>query len=121
MCRLNRLRVFKTRVLRYIIRSKREELTGQWKKLHCERFYELYLTTIITREIKLKMSWTSRVAHKGEKRGVYRVWSGNLRRDHLEELIVNESIILRWILKELVGMTWTGLFWFRIGKIDELL
>jgi len=44
------------------------------------------------------------VAHMGEKRGVYRVWSGNLRTDHLEELIVNENIILKWILKELVGM-----------------
>ena len=72
--------------------------------MSCERFYELYLTTVITREIKLKMSWTSHVAHMGEKRGVYRVWSGNLRTDHLEELIVNENIILKWILKELVGM-----------------
>jgi hypothetical protein len=50
-----------------------------------------------------------------------RVWSGNLRRDRLEELIVNESIILKWILKELVGMAWVDLFWFRIGRIDELL
>jgi len=56
-----------------------------------------------------------------EMRGVYRVWSGNLRREHLEELIVNESIILRWILKELVGLAWAGLFWFRTGRIDKLL
>jgi hypothetical protein len=54
----------------------------------------------------------------GGKRSVYMFWLGNLRRDNLEKLIVNESIILKWILKELVGMAWAGLFWFRIGRID---
>jgi hypothetical protein len=56
----------------------------------------------------------------GEKRGVYRFWSGNLRRDLLEELIASESITLKWILKELVGLAWASLFWFRIGRFDEL-
>jgi len=46
--------VLETRVLRYIFRSKREELTGYWKKWHCERLYELYFTSIISRMIKMK-------------------------------------------------------------------
>jgi hypothetical protein len=39
----------------------------------------------------------------------------------LEEQIVNESIVLKWILREFVAMVWVGLFWFRIGRIEELL
>jgi hypothetical protein len=37
----------------------------------------------------------------GERRGVYRVWWGNLReRDHLEEPSVDGRIILRWIFRK---------------------
>jgi hypothetical protein len=47
--------------------------------LHRERLYELQLSLIIARVIKLQMNWTRHVVHMGEKRGVYRVWSGNLK------------------------------------------
>ena len=37
-----RLRVFENRVLRRILGPKRDEVTGEWKKLHNEEFYGLY-------------------------------------------------------------------------------
>jgi len=44
----------------------------------------------------------------GSKRGVYRVWCGNLReRDNLEDLGVDGRIILKWKLSGLGS--WTGL------------
>jgi hypothetical protein len=36
--------------------------------------------------------------------------------DYLEDLGVDESIILKWILSKSVGRAWTGLMWFRIGE-----
>jgi hypothetical protein len=43
----NRLRVFENIVLRRILGPKREEVTGEWKKLHNEELYDLYSPTII--------------------------------------------------------------------------
>jgi hypothetical protein len=52
----------------------------------------------------------------GERRGVYRVLVGNLRkRHHLEELGVDGRIVLRWIFRMWDGRAWTGLIWLRIG------
>jgi hypothetical protein len=39
----HRLRVFENRVLRRIFGSKREEVTGGWRKLHNEELHSLYL------------------------------------------------------------------------------
>jgi hypothetical protein len=37
-----RLRVFKNRVLRRIFGSKRDEVTGEWRRLHNKELYALY-------------------------------------------------------------------------------
>jgi hypothetical protein len=39
-----RLRVFEKRVLRRIFGSKRDEVRGQWKRLHNEKLYDLYFS-----------------------------------------------------------------------------
>jgi hypothetical protein len=38
----HRLRVFKNRVLRRIFGPKRDEVTGEWRKLHSEELRDLY-------------------------------------------------------------------------------
>jgi hypothetical protein len=40
----HRLRVFENRVLRRIFGSKRDEVTGGWRKLHDEELHNLYST-----------------------------------------------------------------------------
>ena len=47
-----RLRVFENRVLRRIFGSKRDEVTGEWKKLHNEKLNNLYSSPNIVRVIK---------------------------------------------------------------------
>jgi hypothetical protein len=42
-----RLRVFENRVLRRMFGSKRDEVTGEWKKLHNEKLNDIYCSTII--------------------------------------------------------------------------
>jgi hypothetical protein len=49
---LSHVRVFESRVLRRIFGPKREEVTGEWRKLHNEEIYNLYSFPDIIRQIK---------------------------------------------------------------------
>jgi hypothetical protein len=48
----HRLRVFENRVLRRIFVPKRDEVTGEWRKLHNEELHILYFSQNIIRQIK---------------------------------------------------------------------
>jgi hypothetical protein len=48
----HRLRMFENRVLRRIFGPKRDEVTGEWRKLHNEELRDLYSSLIINRLIK---------------------------------------------------------------------
>jgi len=56
---------------------KRDEVTGEWRKLHNEELNDLYSSPNIVRVMKLRrMRWAGQVARMGEERGVYRVFVG---------------------------------------------
>jgi hypothetical protein len=63
-----RLRVFENRVLRGIFGSRRDEVTGEWRKLHNEELNDLYSSLSTVRMIKTRMRWAGHVACMGEKR-----------------------------------------------------
>jgi hypothetical protein len=72
----HRLRVFENRVLRRIFGPKRDEVTGEWRKLHNEELHILYSSPNIIRQTKSRrMRWVGHVACMGE-RNVYRVLIG---------------------------------------------
>ena len=72
-----RLRVFENRVLRRVFVSKRDEVTGEWRKLHNEELRDLYSLPNIVRVVKSRrMRWAGHVARMGEGRGVHRVLVG---------------------------------------------
>jgi hypothetical protein len=69
-----RLRVFENRVLRRIFGPTRDEVTGEWRKLHNKELHDLYSSPSIIRIIKpRRMRWASHVARMGEKRDAYRL------------------------------------------------
>jgi len=111
MCTLRKLRVFENMVLRRIVGPRRDEVTGEWRRLHNEELNDLYCLPNIVRVIKSRrMKWAGHVARMGEERGVYRVlvrkpegkrplgrprrrWVGNIRMD-LQEV---ECGYMDWI------------------------
>jgi hypothetical protein len=63
-----RLNVFESRVLRRIFGPKRDEVTGEWRRLHDEELNDLYSSPNVVQVIKLRrMRWAGHVAHMGER------------------------------------------------------
>jgi hypothetical protein len=94
--------VFENRVLKGIVGSKRDEVTGEWRQLHNEELHDLYCSPNIVRVIKSRrMRWTGHVARMGRGEACTGFWWENLReRGHCGDLDVDGRIILRWMFRK---------------------
>jgi hypothetical protein len=93
------MRVFENWVLGKIFGHKRDEVTGEWKKLHNEELSGVFCSPNIIRVMKLRrIRWVMQVARMGKRRGAFRVfvwrpegkrplgrpkhrWEGNIKMD----------------------------------------
>jgi hypothetical protein len=105
------------RVLRRIFRAKRDEATGEWRKLHNEELNDLYCSPNMVRVIKSRrLRWTGHVARMGERRGVYRVLVGKPEgKSHWGNPGIDGSIILRWIFRKWDG----GMEWIELAQVRD--
>ena len=72
-----RLQVFENRVMRRLYGSKRDEVTGEWRKLHKEELRDLcFLPNFVWVVKSRRMRWVGHVARMEEGRGVHRVLVG---------------------------------------------
>jgi hypothetical protein len=81
----HRLKIVKGRVLGRIFGLKRDEVIGDWRKLHNEELYNLYSLPSLIRMIKSwRMRWARHVARMGSKRRAYIGfwWESQKERDH---------------------------------------
>jgi hypothetical protein len=100
------------KVLRKVCVPERDEVTGEWRRLHNKELYALYSTPNIIWFLKSRrMRWAGHVARMGERRGAYRALMGKPEgRNHLEDPGVDERIILNWISEKWDGDTdWIAL------------
>jgi hypothetical protein len=105
-----RLRVFENKVLRRVFGPKRDEVTGEWRKLHNEELNDLYSLLNIVRVVKSRrVRWAGHVARMGEERGVYRVLMGKPEgKRSLGRPRCRWRIILKWIFRKLKWVVETG-------------
>jgi hypothetical protein len=95
--------VFENRVLKRIFGPKRDEATGEWRRLRNEELNDLYSSPNIIRVIKLRrMRWAGHV--RGREKVHTGFWWGDLREgDHLGDPGIDWRIISKWIFKKWDG------------------
>jgi len=97
-----RLRVFENRVLRRIFGPKRDEVRGEWRKLHSVECNDLYSSPNILWVIKSRrMRWAEHVVCMWKRREIYRI---SVRKPEGKRPLVRPSLdgrlILKWIFRK---------------------
>jgi hypothetical protein len=107
-----KLRVFEKRVLRRIFGPRREEMTGEWRKLHKEELHDLYSSIRI---MKLRrMRWARHIARMGSRGTCIRLLVGNP--EGKRQLGRPRRTLLDNIRMDLVEVGWGDMDWIGLAR-----
>jgi hypothetical protein len=103
--------VFESRVLRRLFGPKRDEVTGEWRKLHSGELYSLYSSPDIIRQSKSgRIRWAGHVAGMGDMcTGFW--WESSNEKDHLKDQCVDGEDGIKmdlWEIGWVGGGGWSG-------------
>jgi hypothetical protein len=111
----HRQRAFENKVLRRIFVSKRDEVTGEWRRLHNKQLYVLYSSPNIARVIKSRrLRWAGHVARMVARTGLHWVLVGKPERRRLLGRPRR-----RWednIKMDLREVGWVGMEWIDLAE-----
>jgi hypothetical protein len=111
----HKLGVFENRVLSRIFGPRRDEVTGEWRKLYNEELHDLYSSPSIIRIMKARgMRWTGHVALMGEKKNAYRLLLG--KPDGRKPLGRPRRRWLDNIRMDLVEVGWGDVDWIDLAQ-----
>jgi len=95
-------------VLRRIFRPRRDEVTGEWRRLRNVELNDFFSSPNIKSR---RMRWAGHVARMGEERMCVGSWCGKRREgDHWGDLGVDG-----WIILGRISMSWDVGMWTRLG------
>jgi hypothetical protein len=110
----HRPRVFEKGVLRRICGPKRDDVMGEWGKLHSGELHNWYSSPNTTRWIKSRrLRWVGCVARMGQERRVYKVLLGKLEgKRPLERLRHRWKYVIKMDPREI---SWEGVEWIHLA------
>jgi hypothetical protein len=118
--------MFENRVLRRIFGPKRDEVTGEWRKLYNGELHNLYSSPDIIRRINSRRMWRAKHVARMEEReetctGFW--WESPKERDHLKDRGIDGRMGLEWISRRLTGGmgAGSGFTWLKIWTGGGLL
>jgi hypothetical protein len=111
----HRLGAFENRVLKRIYGPKRDEVTGEWRKLHNEELRDFYSSPSNIRIMKARnMRWAGHIARLGEKMNAYRLLVG--KREGRRPLGRPKRRWLDNIRMDLVEVRWGDVDWIALAQ-----
>ena len=104
--------------MRKVLGPKRYLVTGEWRRLHNEEFYDVYRSPNNILLIKSRrMRWVGNVARMGERRGAYGVLVGRPEgKRTLERPRYSWKDNIKMDLQNVGWEAWTRVLWLRIGS-----